>query len=82
MQGSWITGFESIDETTVLDEGVLDFGDRLVTPAFVNAHTHIALGVMRGMDVESASAGNMVEEVFFRFESKCSKQDVEAFACL
>ena len=80
MQGAWITGFEPLDENTVLDSETLDLGDKWVTPSFVNAHTHIALGVMRGMDVETASAGNMVEEVFFRFESKCTKEDVLAFA--
>ena len=80
IQGSWISGFEPLDENTVLDEDVVDLGERWVTPAFVNAHTHIALGVMRGLDVESGSAGNMVEEVFFTFESKCSREDIAAFA--
>jgi cytosine/adenosine deaminase-related metal-dependent hydrolase len=58
----------------------MDFGDRLVTPALINAHTHLALGVMRGMNVEVAAAGNMVEELFFGFESQLDAADVRAFA--
>ena len=63
IEGAWITGFEPLDDNTVFSQDTLDMGDKWITPSFVNAHTHIALGVMRGMDVESASAGNMVEEV-------------------
>ena len=83
MQGAWITGvdlWENYAEELARAEGVTDFGDRLISPAFINPHSHLSLGVMRGMDVESSATGNMVEEVFFRFESHCRREDVLAFA--
>jgi len=59
--------------------GWVDYGEQLITPAFINAHTHVALGVMRGMNVEAATAGNMVEDLFFTFESRLEPEDVAAF---
>ena len=61
------------------DADLDDLGERLLTPAFINAHTHIALGVLRGFDLGS-SAGNMVEDFFFAVESLFTKDDVRAFA--
>ncbi len=58
---------------------VHDFGDKLVAPAFVNAHTHLALGFLRGTDMRRVAAGNMVEELFFRVETKLTDADVRAF---
>jgi 5-methylthioadenosine/S-adenosylhomocysteine deaminase len=60
--------------------GCIDFGDRLVTPAFVNAHTHLALGFVRGFDMRAASRGNMVESLFFAIERRMTAEDVRAFA--
>jgi cytosine/adenosine deaminase-related metal-dependent hydrolase len=56
----------------------LDLGDKLVTPAFVDAHTHLALVGLRGLDVAAASAGNVVEELFYRVEAKMTPEDVRA----
>jgi 5-methylthioadenosine/S-adenosylhomocysteine deaminase len=61
---------------------LIDYGDRLVTPAFVNAHTHLALGFLRGADLTAACRGNMVEEFFFRVERALQPADVRAFACM
>lgn len=58
----------------------IDVGERLVTPAFINAHTHLALGCLRGVDLEEAARGNMVEDYFFRFEGRMSPEDIRAFA--
>lgn len=57
-----------------------DAGDRLITPAFVNSHTHLALGFLRGADIEDACRSNMVEEFFFRIETQMSTDDTRAFA--
>ena len=57
-----------------------DAGDLLITPAFVNSHTHLALGFLRGADMEDACRSNMVEEFFFRIETKMSTDDIRAFA--
>lgn len=59
---------------------VEDLGDRLLTPAFVNAHSHLALVFARGFDPGPAVRGNRVEELFFRLESALQPGDVLAFA--
>ncbi len=55
-----------------------DFGDRLISPAFVNAHTHHSLHSLRGLSAH-VMGGNVVEDVFYRVESKLTAQDVRAF---
>jgi cytosine/adenosine deaminase-related metal-dependent hydrolase len=64
----------------------LDLGDRLVSPAFVNAHTHLALAFLRGLAqpraqaTDSRTRHNLVEDVYFGFEAKLTPEDVRAFA--
>ncbi len=72
------TSTSSASEASELVD-LLDLGDRLVTPAFVNSHTHCALSSLRGR-VGDATAGNVVEDLFYRFESKLTAKDVRAFA--
>lgn len=60
-------------------EDVLDVGDDLVTPAFVNGHTHLPLTFMRGMQLEKAARGNVVEDLFFALEAKLHAEDIRAF---
>lgn len=57
-----------------------DVGRRLLTPAFVDLHTHLALVALRGLDVATASAGNVVEDLFFTVERQMTADDVRAFA--
>lgn len=59
------------------DRTVIDLGDHLITPAFVNAHTHLALSFLRG--AQATVQGNLVENLFFRFEQLLSADDVRAF---
>lgn len=54
--------------------------NKLLTPAFVNAHTHLAMSFFRGVDLGAAAAGNMVADLFFKLESHLSANDVRAFA--
>jgi cytosine/adenosine deaminase-related metal-dependent hydrolase len=61
------------------ESDVLDLGDRLLTPAFVNAHTHLSLAFLRGVD-GARFQRNLVEDLYFTFESKLSPSDVRAFA--
>jgi 5-methylthioadenosine/S-adenosylhomocysteine deaminase len=56
-----------------------DLGERLLTPAFVDAHTHLALCFMRGVDTRRVRA-NLVEDLYFHFESRLSPGDVRAFS--
>jgi cytosine/adenosine deaminase-related metal-dependent hydrolase len=58
---------------------VRDFGDRLLTPAFVNAHTHLALGVLRGAVPPRAQRGNPVRDFYFGVEKNLDPRDVAAF---
>lgn len=58
---------------------VQDCRDRLVTPAFVNAHTHLALGFLRGAAPAGAARGNLVRELYFDVEPRLSPEDVRAF---
>lgn len=60
-------------------DGAEYFGNKLISPAFVDPHTHLALVALRGFD-PAACAGNVVEDLFYRFESQLSPADVAAFA--
>lgn len=62
------------------DIQMLDLGDHLVTPAFVDAHTHLSLAFLRGVDDAHAKRDNLVEDLFFRYERKLTHSDVRAFA--
>lgn len=59
-----------------------DLGSLLVAPAFINAHTHLAMVGFRGLVGNASLRGNVVEDLFFRLESKMSAQDVRAFSRL
>lgn len=63
-----------------LEPQVLDLGDKLVSPAWVNAHTHLAMSSLRGVGGDGARRGNVVEDLWFRIESQLTPQDVRAFA--
>jgi cytosine/adenosine deaminase-related metal-dependent hydrolase len=65
-----------------LPQGTLDLGSRLVTPAFVNGHTHLAMAAFRGIGETLDYAGNVVEDLFFRLESGLSPEDIRAFTRL
>jgi 5-methylthioadenosine/S-adenosylhomocysteine deaminase len=58
---------------------VHDFGERVLAPAFVNAHTHLAMCALRGVTTALARRGNVVTDVFFRAESLLTAADVRAF---
>ncbi len=51
----------------------------LVSPAFVNAHTHVALHALRGA-LGASTGGNVVEDLFYRVEASLTPEDVRAFA--
>lgn len=61
-------------------EGVLDLGDKLIAPAWVNAHTHLAMQPLRALGGDDARGGNVVEDLWFRIESALQPGDVRAFA--
>ncbi len=61
------------------DAETVDLGRRLVTPAFVNGHTHLAMAAFRGAAGLAALRGNVVEDLFFRLEQDLSAEEVRAF---
>ena len=61
------------------DADVLDLESKLITPTFINAHTHLAMTVFRGIGTQ-AFGGNIVEDLYYRLESELTAQDVKSFA--
>lgn len=55
------------------------FGDDLVTPGFVDSHTHLALSFIRGRMNALGNVNNLVEDVFFKLEEKLTPADTGAF---
>jgi cytosine/adenosine deaminase-related metal-dependent hydrolase len=80
LQGSSIARVEPLtSEDGASRPGELDFGEQLVTPAFVNAHTHLALAFLRGVDAARVRR-NLVEDFYFAYESRLTPADIRAFA--
>lgn len=79
VQGGQIVSVEEGPRPDAVDE---DLGGLLVAPAFINAHTHLAMVGFRGLVGNAALRGNVVEELFFRLESKMTADDVRAFSRL
>lgn len=59
---------------------VVDLGDRLIAPAWVNSHTHLAMTAFRGIGGLGARTGNVVENLFYKLEHALQPGDVRAFA--
>ncbi|MEM7447571.1 MAG: amidohydrolase family protein [Myxococcota bacterium] len=65
--------------------------NHLVTPAFIDVHTHLALGFLRGVSPSPSSKvglgqqqtkeipSNIVEDFYFGWEAELTPQDVRAF---
>lgn len=54
-------------------------GKHAVVPAFINSHTHLSMACIRGAASATDFEGNVVEDMFFRFEGNLHKDDVRAF---
>jgi 5-methylthioadenosine/S-adenosylhomocysteine deaminase len=61
---------------------VVDLGSRLVSPAFINGHTHLPMAAYRGIGGFAAMQGNVIEDVYFRIEQAITDDDVRAFTRL
>ena len=82
IEGGRITAVrsEQADFRDELDDSVDDLGDKLVTPTFINSHTHLAMNAMRGIGQFSRMRGNVVEDLYFRIEEALGAADIRAFA--
>lgn len=78
--GARIASVQLGSREDLVTRGVVDFGSRLIAPAWVNGHTHIAMSAYRGIGGRAAQAGNVVEELYFRLESFAEPDDILAFA--
>lgn len=67
-------------ETEINRRNIHDFGDRLITPAFINCHTHIAMNFFRSFYHHNSKSKNLIEDFFYKAESALTPQDVQAFA--
>ena len=77
IEGQEIVGIETDPES--IASNVLRFDDKLIVPAFVNAHTHLPMSAFRGLSSVVQQQGNVVEDVYFKLESKLSDDDIRAF---
>lgn len=56
--------------------------DRLLAPAFVNAHTHLAMSAYRGIGGLASLRNNVVEDLYYALESGLEPGDVQPFTLL
>ena len=62
---------------------ITEYKDKLISPAFINPHTHIAMNFFRGLsETVSSSKKNMIEDLFFHVEKLLLPDDVRSFARL
>ncbi len=59
-----------------------DLRGRLIAPAFINGHTHLAMSALRGIEGAAAVRGNVIEDVYFALESELTPADIRAFTRL
>lgn len=57
-----------------------DLTGSILTPSFINAHTHLAMSAFRGLATARVMTGNVIEELYFRVESHLQPGDVRAFS--
>jgi 5-methylthioadenosine/S-adenosylhomocysteine deaminase len=80
IEGSYIQSVQT--EKQVLKElpsDTIQLSDKMLTPSFINPHTHLAMSFFRAIDTSASAAGNMVKDLYFKLEKKLSAEDVRAF---
>ncbi|KAJ1637929.1 hypothetical protein T492DRAFT_859187 [Pavlovales sp. CCMP2436] len=78
VDGSTITAVVRCDAPPAGCERLVDLGDQLLTPAFINAHTHLPMAALRGVEgCAKAMGGDVVKDLFFK--RLMTPDDVRAF---
>lgn len=62
-----------------VDPNLVVYKNKMITPAFINSHTHLAMNFFRGFNIESSSKKNMIEDLFYHIESQMTYEDIRAF---
>ena len=60
----------------------LDLGQLLLTPAFVNAHTHLPMTCFRGLHHTMGAGENVVEDFFFHVEARLTPEAIASFGAI
>ena len=60
----------------IATEERIDLGDQLISPAFINAHTHLSMGMFRGLSQPDQLQTNVVESLYFRVEQHLEPADI------
>ena len=74
-EGSCITAISKAPIAPVAGDDVVDGGGRLVATGFVNAHTHLAMVLFRGL-ADDVPLKTWLEEHIWPIEAKLSPEDV------
>jgi 5-methylthioadenosine/S-adenosylhomocysteine deaminase len=80
LDGRIIRSVERLDSTNERPPaGIIDLGSQLISPAFINAHTHLSMSMFRGIQSPDQLQSNVVEDLYFKVEQHVQPEDIKAF---
>lgn len=79
INGTTIHSVTRVPKDIDLNKDVRVLKDKMLSPAFIDAHCHMPMSFFRGLNPASFASGNMVEDFFYHVESHLTAEDVTAF---
>lgn len=80
IDNGFITKVEPLSEPSLPKaEHRIDLGNQLISPAFINSHTHLSMGMFRGLSQPVQLQTNVVESLYFQVEQHLVEADIRAF---